>query len=195
MESKTPGQREYNVLNGVEELEQALQAYTLNPRLPHDRFVAVAVAEAIAAAREGNGGIGALLVDPHGEVVLRAHNQALAPYFRSDMHAEMSVLTRFEDQVQQRMQLKDYALFTSLEPCPMCVVRVSIAGAGSVFYAAPDAEGGMAACADRLPPVWAGLAGRIRFAPAACSPSLRELAQRAWLVTAAVRRTVIGLQK
>lgn len=186
--------RDNSAARCLDEIEHALEAYIPDAGFAHDRFVAIAVAEAIAAAREGNGGIGALLVDPQEQVVERAHNQVFAPYFRSDLHAEMCVLTRFEERVQQRVQLKDYALFTSLEPCPMCVVRTSAAGVGSVFYAAADSEGGMASGTERLPPVWAGLAGRMRFAPAECSPTLRRLAAEIWLVTSA-RRASIGLQK
>jgi tRNA(adenine34) deaminase len=90
------------------------------------------------------------------------------------------------------MQLRDYALFTSLEPCPMCVVRMSAAGVGSVFYAAADSEGGMASGTERLPPVWAGLAGRMRIAAAESSPALRQMAAEIWLITAS-RRASIGL--
>lgn len=194
-DAKREDREAYVSAETLDRLDRALRGYTPDPRYPDDRYVQIAIDEALAAAREGNGGIGALLVDPDGQVVERAHNQVLAPYFRSDLHAEMTVMTRFEDRVQARCQLKDYTLFTSLEPCPMCVVRLSAAGVGTVIYAAADAEGGMAATADRLPPVWAAFAGRVRFAEADCSPLLKDLAEQVWLATVTARHTKIGLQK
>jgi tRNA(adenine34) deaminase len=191
--SESGGPQYQPVITTLRQLEQALASCIPDPCYPHDRYVQIAVEEALVAAREGNGGIGALLIGPDGEVVEQAHNQVLAPYFRSDLHAEMTVMTRFEDRVRGRCQLKDYMLCTSLEPCPMCVVRLSAAGVGTVIYAAADGEGGMAATADRLPPVWAALAGRIRFAEADCSPMLKDLAQQTWLATAVARHTKIGL--
>jgi tRNA(adenine34) deaminase len=192
--SESGGPQYPPVMETLNRLEPVLAGYTPDPCYPHDRYVKVAIEEALAAAREGNGGIGALLIGPDGEVVEQAHNQVLAPYFRSDLHAEMTVMTRFEDRVRGRWQLKNYTLCTSLEPCPMCVVRLSAAGVGTVIYAAADGEGGMAATADRLPPAWAALAGRIHFAEADCSPMLKDLAQQTWLATAVARHTKIGLQ-
>src|SRR5512138_3577201 len=57
----------------------------------------VACAEALAAARAGNYGVGAVLVDQDGEIVGRGRNTVFYPHFRSDLHAEMVAMTVFEE--------------------------------------------------------------------------------------------------
>ena len=172
----------------LQEIEGLLAAYTPDPRCAHDRWIFLAVQEAVAAVREGNAGIGAVLVDPAGEVVERAHNQRLRPYHRSDLHAEMNVVTRFEERCRDVPTLLGHTLYSSLEPCPMCVVRLITAGIGHVYHAAPDPESGGVCMLDRLTPVWIQMARGLEFGEATCSPTLKLLARETWLVTANARR-------
>ena len=51
---------------------------------PHDAYARIAVGQAIEGGLEGNAAVGALLVDPAGEVMLADRNRMLAPRFRSD---------------------------------------------------------------------------------------------------------------
>jgi tRNA(adenine34) deaminase len=176
----------------LDEIDRALTTYIPDPRYPHDRYVLIAVQEAVAGAREGNFAVGACLIDAAGQVVQRAHNQMFVPYFRSDLHAEMNVMTRFEDRNKNAGSLRRHTLFTSLEPCPMCVVRLITAGVGKVYHAAPDIESGMVRTLNQLTPVWVQLAERLEFAQADCSPLLQELALQAWLVTAEDRQNKVG---
>ena len=122
----------------LDELEQRLKAIT--PEKPHDKYVIASIEEALAAAREGNFGVGAVIVDPQGEIVERGHNHVFHPHFRSDIHAEMDTMNKFEDNNQDVTSMRDYMLFTSLEPCPMCLTRLITSGIGKVYQAAPDVE-------------------------------------------------------
>jgi tRNA(adenine34) deaminase len=167
----------------LDELEERLRSFVPNPQLPHDPFAVVAIEEAIIAAREGNFGVGACLVKD-SVVVERGHNHQFQPYFRSDLHAEMDLMTRFEDRVKVHENMRQYSLFSSLEPCPMCTLRLINSGVGKIFSIAPDEESGMARTVERLGPVWAGLAKRQEFAMADCSPELQDLALQVWLVPA-----------
>jgi tRNA(adenine34) deaminase len=93
--------------------------------------------EALAGSRENNGGVGACLVrERTGQIVERGHNRQFAPYFRSDLHAEMDLLTRYEGRVKARgadnpsasrevqRQIQGLILYTSVETCPMCLTRI-----------------------------------------------------------------------
>lgn len=171
----------------LEELEQRLRLFRPSPDDPHDPFIAVCIEESIAAIREGNFGVGACLVRDR-EIVQREHNRMFYPYFRSDLHAEMSVMTCFEDRSRGGKAMRDYTLYTSLEPCPMCTVRLITSGVGKVYYAALDAESGMMATPQRLTEVWLRLAERQEFAEARCSPELKEMARQAWLISANVNQ-------
>jgi tRNA(adenine34) deaminase len=170
--------------DSLEELERRVHTFVPDPVFPHDPYVLITLDEALAAAVDGNFGVGACLVDPSGQVVARGHNHVFHPYPRSDLHAEMDTLTRFEDEVRAPISLRDYTLFTSLEPCPMCLTRLITAGVGHVFHAAPDLESGMVYKLHELTPVWVELAQRQEFAEADTSPELRQIAHQIFLVTA-----------
>jgi cytosine deaminase len=136
----------------------------------------IACEEALAAARAENYGVGAVLVDPEGEVLERGRNQAFNPKFRSDLHAEMVVMNAFEDRFPEATHMRGYTLFCSLEPCPMCLARLLIAGVQTVKFAALDELGGMVTRMHHLPTAWQRLGQRQQFVQAEVSESLKQFA-------------------
>lgn len=82
----------------LEDLEARFPAL-VGERTHHrdQRLGVLACSEALAAARTGNYGVGAVLIDPGGELLERGRNSVFFPHFRSDMHAEMVVMTAFEE--------------------------------------------------------------------------------------------------
>ena len=177
----------------LSEVEKEITGYVINPRYEDDPYILVTVMEAFAGARGFNGGVGACLVqEATGEIVERGHNRQYEPYFRSDLHAEMDLLTRYEDKIRltrsresqdpelrdPRSSMKGLILYTSVEPCPMCLTRIINSGIKKVYYAAPDNNGGMVQRFDNLPPFWRNMAQGMVFAPARCSPDLKLLAQK-----------------
>jgi tRNA(adenine34) deaminase len=170
--------------DSLEMVEQKLRSMRPDPGWAHDAYVMAAIEEAILAVKEGNFGVGAVIVDPEGNIVQRGHNRVFTPYFRSDLHAEMDAMTHFEERFKSLNSMAAYTLITSLEPCPMCLARLITARIGKVFYAAQDSEGGMVRRLQSLSPVWVELAVRQVFDQAQCSPALRELALQVVLTTA-----------
>jgi cytosine deaminase len=168
----------------LDKLERKLETLVPNTHYPHDKFVIITLHEAITAAKEGNFGVGAVLVRENGEVIQRGHNHVFNPYFRSDLHAEMDVMTKFEKRFKDVKSMKGFVLFCSLEPCPMCFLRLIISGVAEVYYAAIDKDGGMVQRFEYLPPEWKELAQRQKFAPAQCSPELSDIALQIFLSTA-----------
>lgn len=167
----------------IDELEAKLADYRPQPQFPHDPFIKVCIEEACLSIREGNNGVGSCLVRD-GDVIVRGHNQGHHPYFRSDRHGEMTVMTAFEDKYRNAPDMQTYTLFTSLEPCPMCTVRLITAGVGKVYWGAYDPESGMMATMERMTPVWAEMAKRQEFGVAQCSPEMQFLSRQVWLVSA-----------
>ena len=162
----------------LDELEKRVALFKPDPSYRDDKSALVTLQEAVTAAKEGNYGIGACLVnETTGEVVQRGHNRIFSPYYRSDLHAEMDTLTGYEQRVHAKSpKMEKLALYTSLEPCPMCLARIITAGVQKVYYLAPDPYGGMVHLFKNLPPIWQEIAqGRI-YEPAQCSPELKDMA-------------------
>ena len=116
----------------------------------------------------------------------RGRNRQYSPWFRSDMHAEMDLLNRYEDRLQKKgggnsgndpRQCGDLILITSTEPCPMCLTRIINAGIRRMYWINPDPDGGMARRLDQLPPFWRRFAAGREFRQAECSPVLQKIAE------------------
>lgn len=173
---------------GTEEiaaLEAEVASLRPDPRYPHDPFILVTLREAVAAKREGSGGVGACLAhEGSGDIVARGRNRQYVPYWRSDLHAEMDVLNRYEDGIRllkgshNPRETGDLVLYSSMEPCPMCLTRLINTGLRKVYYAAIDPDGGMARRIDLLPPFWREAARGAVYGEASCSPAMKALATR-----------------
>jgi tRNA(Arg) A34 adenosine deaminase TadA len=120
-------------------------------------------------------------VDGAGQVIVQGHNQIFSPHFRSDRHAEMVVLDDWED-ARTSSARGPLTLYTSVEPCPMCLVRLSTSAVHRVLFAAPDLPGGMVHRLTNLPPFWIELARRKTFGQAECAADLIQAAGQIFLL-------------
>ena len=152
-------------------------------REPHDRYSRIAIEQAIEGGLEGNAAIGALIVDPDGEVILSERNRMFVPRFRSDFHAEMVLLTRYENEHGNQADLRGHTLVTSLEPCEMCTIRIINSGVTNTLFVASDLGKGGVTGPNTLAPHWARLAEPQNFAAADCSPRLAEIALEVFQAT------------
>lgn len=167
-------------------LEKRITSYTVNKSFKDDPFGLVVVKTALESIKEGSGGIGACLVDGiTGRVVEYGRNRQYDTYFRSDLHAEMDLLNRYEDRMQKKRSskkdntprdCKNLVLISSVEPCPMCLTRIINSGIKTVLYVVEDKQGGMVTHLDCLPPFWREFAADREFRRADCSPELRKIA-------------------
>ncbi len=129
---------------------------------------------ALQAASLNNFGVGAVLADENDDIIAWGHNQVFTPKFQSSHHAEMVVVDMFEKLAERQSKLKSLVLFTSLEPCPMCLTRLITSRIGTVVHVAEDPIGGMVKNIKELPPIWQELASNQTFRPADCHPGLRK---------------------
>lgn len=147
------------------------------------RLAKIAVGQAIDAGLEGNAAIGAVLVDPHGEVLRADHNRMFTPYFRSDFHAEMVLLTGYEDE-HRDSDLKGCTLVSSLEPCEMCMIRIINSGVSTVRWVAADIGKGAVNGPNRLADHWQALADAQDFDKLDCPDRLAEIGLEAFVLCA-----------
>ncbi|MCK5099363.1 MAG: nucleoside deaminase [Desulfobacteraceae bacterium] len=168
-------------------IETRINAITINPDFKDDVYGLIVVRQALTSLKKGSGGIGACLVDTAtGKVVEYGRNRQFSPHFRSDLHAEMDLLNRYEERLKKLRpnnnkdynprECKNLILITSVEPCPMCLTRIINSGIKTVLYVVEDKDGGMATRLDSLPPFWKEFAADREFRYADCSPELRQIA-------------------
>ena len=169
-----------------DELAEQLRAYQPDPaQYPHDVPAVICIEEGIRAGRMGNVAVGGCLL--HGsDLILRDISKAVAPYHRTDLHAEMVLLNTLEDRLcdDPTPGMRNYTLFTGQEPCPMCLARICFSQVGRTYYVYRDGsspEAGEQTNWERLPPGFRGLGSRLVVAEAQCSPALKELSRQVWL--------------
>ncbi|MFZ5610149.1 MAG: nucleoside deaminase [Pseudomonadota bacterium] len=110
-------------------------------------FMALALAEAQAAAQRGEVPVGAVIVRD-GEVVARAGNRVVAERDPT-AHAELLAI-RAACQVLLSERLAGCDLYVTLEPCPMCAAAISFARIARLYYGADDPKGGGVAHGPRV---------------------------------------------
>jgi tRNA(adenine34) deaminase len=145
-----------------------------------DRFALVALQEALDAAREGNYGYGAVLVNEStGEIVERGHNHVFYPYFCSDLHAEMDVLNKYEERMKASgPRISGLVLYCTGESGPMGLGRIINSGIPKMYYLAGSQDSGMVHMMDCLPPIWQEMAKGRDYRQADCSPELVNLSEK-----------------
>jgi tRNA(adenine34) deaminase len=101
--------------------------------------MALALAEARAAAERGEVPVGAVIVRD-GAVLARAGNRTLE-LRDPTAHAE-TLAIRLACEALQSERLIDCDLYVTLEPCPMCAAAISFARIRRLYFAASDPKGG-----------------------------------------------------
>jgi tRNA(adenine34) deaminase len=105
-----------------------------------DAAIALALAEAQAAALRGEVPVGAVLLSPQGDV-LAADGNRIVELRDPTAHAELLVLRAAAARLDNE-RLLGTTLYVSLEPCAMCAGAISLARVGKVVFAADDPKGG-----------------------------------------------------
>ena len=103
--------------------------------LPSDRgFMAIALQEAEAALQRGDRPIGAVIAH-EGQVISRASNSFTSA--KSDVaHAELNAILQVAPFLQKAGH--DCTIYTTCEPCPMCLGAIVMANIRQVVFAMPD---------------------------------------------------------
>ncbi len=98
--------------------------------------MALALAEARAAADRGEVPVGAVVVAPDGRVAAVAGNRTRE---LSDPTAHAEILAiRAACRAAGSERLPGHDLWVTLEPCPMCASAISAARIGRLYYGASD---------------------------------------------------------
>ena len=102
-------------------------------------FMAIAFAEAEAAAARGEVPIGAVLA-ADGKVLAQAGNRT-RELADPTAHAEILAIRQAAAKIGSE-RLVDCDLYVTLEPCTMCAAAISFARIRRLYYGAADPKGG-----------------------------------------------------
>ena len=110
--------------------------------------MALALAEAEAAAMHGEVPVGAVLVDREGRFLAAAGNRVETDHDPT-AHAEMLVLRDGAARVGAK-HLAECDLYVTLEPCAMCAAAIALARLRRLYFGAYDPKGGAVEHGPRL---------------------------------------------
>jgi tRNA(Arg) A34 adenosine deaminase TadA len=110
------------------------------PKEKHEEFMRRAIANSRMAGLEykTGGAFGAVIVDREGRVIADGLNHVVAqndPTWHAEMHAIRQACA-----LLRKPKLDGCILYTSSEPCPMCLATVYWAGLDGLFYGARVAD-------------------------------------------------------
>lgn len=99
-----------------------------------------ALIEANKAYREDEVPIGAIVVDPNGTIIARAHNRkehANNPCGHAEILAILEAAKKLNN-----WRLVGCSIYVTLEPCPMCLGAIVQSRLSNLYFGAYDAKGG-----------------------------------------------------
>jgi tRNA(adenine34) deaminase len=112
-----------------------------------EKWMQIAIQEAIKAEKEGEVPVGAVLVKD-GLIIAKAHNQ---PISKNDAtaHAEIQLI-RSAGKKLKNYRLTETSLYVTLEPCAMCLGAIMHARIKRIVYGAHDQKTGVCGSSEDL---------------------------------------------
>lgn len=104
----------------------------------HEDFMREAIKEADAGLRGGRGGPFGCVIVRKGQVIARGNNRVTSTNDPT-AHAEVTAI-REACATLQTFQLDDCELYTSCEPCPMCLSAIWWARIARIYYGNTQAD-------------------------------------------------------
>jgi tRNA(Arg) A34 adenosine deaminase TadA len=163
----------------LQKIEIFLTSFQPSPEYTDDLYAKAANIQALRSVMQGGYGIGSVLINQEGKIIAAAHNNQIQKH-RSDLHAEMTLLTDFEESRLAKKYVNIYVykpgliVFSSAEPCPMCFIRINTTGADTK-YCTPGPDDGMVSRTEFLPPAWKEMALKRKVSIGNCSPIMQKV--------------------
>ena len=97
-----------------------------------DPYMTEAISEALDGISKGHGGPFGCVIVKDGEIIGRGHNRVLIDH-DSTAHGEITAIRNAEKKLRSH-DLSGCVLYTTGEPCPMCLYAILWANIDSVYY-------------------------------------------------------------
>lgn len=147
--------------------------------MSHEIFMRAAIEEADAGMRGNRGGPFGCVIVRQGKIVARGNNRVTSTNDPT-AHAEVTAI-REACQALKTFSLEDCELYTSCEPCPMCLAAIYWARIPRVFYGNTRADAAAIGFDDDF--IYQQIPLPVEKRAIAMKPLLRDEAQhsfRAW---------------
>lgn len=105
-----------------------------NSKQEHIRFLQEAVKLAEKSVKSGKGGPFGAVVVKNGEIIARGFNQVTSKHDPT-RHAEVDVIRKACKKLKD-FELTDCIIYSSCEPCPMCLGAIYWARVKAIYFAA-----------------------------------------------------------
>jgi tRNA(adenine34) deaminase len=105
-------------------------------------YMQIALEEAKKAGQKDEVPIGAIIVAENGDILSAAHNLAIR-LVDPTAHAEILALRKAAHRIQN-YRLLNTTLFSTIEPCPMCMGAILNARVAKIVFGAKDPKWGAA---------------------------------------------------
>jgi tRNA(adenine34) deaminase len=125
-----------------------------------------------AAGEAGNLPIGAVIV-LDGKVIAEGQNRLWFPRTDPGRHAEIDALAGVDHTLWPRA--KEMTLYTTLEPCLMCLSTILLHCIGHIVYGAKDSRGGALCTVGHMPPAFERFYKEIKMTGPAMPEECNEL--------------------
>lgn len=97
-----------------------------------NKFMKIAVKEALNGLRKNEGGPFGAVIIRKGKIIARAHNEVIKTNDPS-AHAEIVAIRKASKKLK-RFNLSDCEIYSSCEPCPMCFAAIHWAKMKKLYY-------------------------------------------------------------
>ena len=119
--------------------------------------------------RVGNLPVGSVIA-LDDKIIAEGQNSIWFPKFNPSRHAEMEAMTAVSTELWPKAN--EMTLYTTLEPCLMCMSAILMHRIGRIVFGSYDVRGGASFAFGHLPPVFERLRGNIEwigpFLPEVC---------------------------
>ncbi len=103
-----------------------------------EKFMNLALDEARCGVNEGHGGPFGAIIVLDGEVLVSAHNEVLVSKDPT-AHAEVVAIRR-ASKLRDSFNLSDCIIYTTSEPCPMCLSAIHWAGIKKIRFGSSSVD-------------------------------------------------------
>jgi tRNA(adenine34) deaminase len=138
-----------------------------------------AVQLAYQAEQEGNLPIGAV-ISYQNAIIAEGRNAIWFPQYRPDRHAEVEAMRKVPEDLWKFSS--DMTLYTTLEPCLMCLAACLLHHIGRVIFGSADDYGGASMVIGHLPTFFSQQASRTEWIgpahPSVCDELFKRVMQK-----------------